>query len=256
MIGRIYAIALNTFREAVRSKVLYAILFFAVMLIVLSLAFGELSLYEQERVNKDLGIVVITVFGGLIAIYTGISLLYKEIDKKTIYTIISKPIQRWQFLLGKYLGILLTLAVELTIMSVIFVAQLAIKDIELTTTLFQALALIYVEISVVAAIAMLFTTFSTPFLSGLLTASLFLLGNAHGAIRNFAEIHKSDTIRGVLKIAEVFLPDLTLFNLTQEVTYNIEVPWSYVAYATSHGLLYAGALLVISSVVFGRRDFI
>jgi len=144
MIGRVYAIALNTFREAVRSKVLYAILFFAVLLILLSLAFGELSLYEQERVNKDLGIVVITVFGALIAIYTGISLLFKELDKKTIYTIVSKPIHRWQFLLGKYLGILLTLAVELGIMSAIFVAQLALKDIELNATLFQALVLIYV----------------------------------------------------------------------------------------------------------------
>jgi len=256
MIGRVYAIALNTFREAVRSEVLYAILFFAVLLILLSLAFGELSLYEQERVNKDLGIVVITVFGALIAIYTGISLLFKELDKKTIYTIVSKPIHRWQFLLGKYLGILLTLAVELGIMSAIFVAQLALKDIELNATLFQALVLIYVEVSVVAAIAMLFTTFSTPFLSGLLTASLFLLGNAHEAIRTFADTHKSDTMRGILKIAEVFVPDLTLFNLSREVTYNLEVPWSYVAYAAGHGVLYAGALLVISAAVFGRRDFI
>src|SRR5690606_4097344 len=153
MFGRIYAIALNTFREAVRSKILYAILFFAVLLILGSLAFGELSLYQQERAIQDLGVVVITLFGSLIAIYTGVSLLYKEIDKKTIYTIVSKPIERWHFLVGKYLGILITMAVQVAFMSAIFLGMLWVRDIPIGLTLLQALLLIYVEIAVVAAIA-------------------------------------------------------------------------------------------------------
>jgi len=256
IVARLYAIALNTFREAVRSKVLYAILFFAILLIVLSLAFGELSLYEQERVIKDLGVVVITAFGILIAVYTGVSLLHKEIDKKTIYTIISKPIERWQFLIGKFGGIMITMAVELAIMSAIFVLLLMVRDIAITTTLWQALLLIYAEITVVAAIAMVFGAFSTPFLSGMLTMSLVLLGNLHGAIQGFADSHPSPTMRGVLSAAQMFLPDLTLFNLSTEVTYNTPVPWAQVGWSLAHGGLYTGMLLIIATLIFHRRDFI
>lgn len=256
MFARIYAIALNTFREAVRSKVLFAILFFAILLIMASLAFGELSLYEQERVIRDLGIVVITLFGALVAVYTGVSLLYKEIEKKTIYTIVSKPIERWHFLLGKYLGILITMAVQVGVMAVIFAGLLLVRQIPLDLVVVQAILLIYVEITVIAALAMVFSAFSTPFLSGMFTASLFLLGNLHDKIGHFADSSGSPMIRSVLEIAGVILPDLTLYNLSAEVTAAEPVTWSYIAYATSHGVAYVAMLLVIAAVVFERRDFI
>ncbi len=253
---RIHAIALNTFREAVRSKILYAILFFAVLLILSSIAFGELSLYEQERVIKDIGVVVITLFGAMIAIYTGISLLHKEMDKKTIYTIVSKPIERWQFLVGKYLGILLTVAVELGFMSLIFLALLVLRDIAVTTTLVQALLLIYVQIAVVAAIATLFSAFSTPFLSGMMTASLFLLGNLHDAIVSFTDSHASQMVRAFMRVGELLIPNLSLFNLSREVTYDLPVSWSYVMLTAGHGSLYVLVMLGLAALIFSRRDFI
>ena len=200
--------------------------------------------------------VVITAFGILIAIYTGVSLLYQEIDKKTIYTIISKPIERWQFLVGKFAGIMLTMAVEVVIMAVIFLVLLWVRNIEITTTLLQALLLIYVEITIVAAIAMVFGSFSTPFLSGLLTLSFVLLGNLHEAIQGFAESHPSQSMRAVLSAAQMFLPDLTLFNLSTEVTYNTVVPWEQVGWAVAHGGAYTVMLLIGATLIFHRRDFI
>jgi len=256
MFRRVHAIALNTFREAVRSKVLFAILFFAVLLILASLAFGELSLYEQERVIKDLGIVVITLFGALLAVYTGVSLLYKEIEKKTIYTIVSKPIERWHFLLGKYLGIALTMAIQVAIMAAIFGLLLVFRSIPIDASIVQAVLLIFVEVMVVAAVAMLFSAFSTPFLSGMLTASFFLLGNLYDNIGRFADEATSPVVRGVLAIARVVLPDLTLFNLSDEVTRATPVAWSYVAYAGAHGLFYIVMLLIVAALIFRRRDFI
>lgn len=256
MLARIYAIALNTFREAVRSKVLFAILFFAILLIMGSLAFGELSLYEQERVIRDLGVVIITLFGALVAIYTGVSLLHKEIEKKTIYTIVSKPIERWHFLIGKYLGILFTMAVLIAVMAAIFFALLAVRQIPVEASIAQAMLLIYVEVAVIAAIAMVFSAFSSPFLSGMLTASLFLLGNLHDNIGHFAEASDSPMVRTVLGIARVLLPDLTLYNLSDEVTAVSPVTWNYMGYATGHALLYVTMLLVAAAVIFKRRDFI
>ncbi|MDX9720439.1 MAG: ABC transporter permease subunit [Myxococcota bacterium] len=256
MFGRFHAIALNTFRVAVRSNVLYAILFFAVLLILSSMVFGELSLYEQERVIKDLGILIITLFGALVAVYTGVSLLYKEIDKKTIYTIISKPIERWHFLVGKYLGILITMAVEVGIMAILFLLLLVFKQIEITQTLLQALLLIYVETAVVAAIATLFSSFSTPFLSGMMTAALFLLGNLHETMAHFAAKHPEQWVRSILDIAKFLLPDLSLFNLSTEVTYNIAISWGYVAQASAHGGFYIVLMLAAAAAIFRARDFI
>lgn len=256
MLARVYAIALNTFREAVRSKVLYAILFFALLLIFASMAFAELSMHQQERVIKDLGIVVITLFGAILAVFTGVSLLHKEIEKKTIYTIVSKPIERWHFLLGKYLGILMTMAVQVAIMSAIFLLLLYIRDLPITAVVLQALLLIYVEVAVVAAFAMMFSSFSSPFLSGMLTASVFLLGNLHDQIATFAQDSDSAMVRTVLTIAEMVLPNLSLFNLSDEVTADLAVSAEYLGYAVLHGLFYTAMLMFVATFIFRRRDFI
>lgn len=256
MLAKIHAIALNTFREAIRNKVLYAVLFFAVLLIMSSLALGELSLYEQERVVKDVGLVTVTFFSVLIAIYTGVSLLYKEIEKKTIYTIIPKPIERWQFLLGKFGGILMTMAVQLLVMSAILVGLLLVRDIALTGTLITALCLIFVEVSIIAAVAIFFSAFSTPLVSGMLTAMVFLVGNLYTGISDIVESSESPLLAAALRISLWLFPDLTLFNLSTAVTYNVSVSFGAVSYACLYGVAYTAAVLFGSILVFERRDFI
>ena len=254
--GKIYAIGLNTFREAVRSKVLYAILFFSGLLILLSMVFGELSLYQQERVIKDLGVVIITLFSALIAIYTGVSLLHKEIDKKTIYTIVSKPVERWQFLTGKYLGMVITILVEMSIMTALFLGLLLVRGIPITLTLMQAILLIFLQISLLAATALLFSAFSSPFLSGMMTALFFLLGNLYPSIDRLAENHDNPALRAILQGARLVLPDLSLYNISTEVTYDIAVSWSFVGFGLLHACAYVLLLLIAGSVILHRRDFI
>jgi len=254
--GRIYAIALNTFREAVRSKILYAILFFAILLIMSSLALAELSLYEQDRVIKDLSVVTVTLFSVIIAIFTGVSLLYKEIEKKTIYTIVSKPIERWHFLIGKFGGIVMTIAVELAIMVAIVLILLAFRGITPSVTLMQALLLIFFEVVLVGAMAIFFSSFSTPFVSGMLTALLFASGHVYNAIESLALDHSVGFVRGLMQVGLWLLPDLTLFNLSMYVTHNVSVPWSQVGLAILYGSVYTTLLLLGAIVGFQRRDLI
>ena len=168
----IQVIALNTFREAVRDKILYAMLVFALVLIGGSLLVAELTIGEYEKIIKDLGLSLISIFGLMIAIFVGIGLVYKEIERKTIYTIASKPVPRWQFLLGKYLGLVLTLAAEVSIMGLGFALILQLSGAGERLVLLPALWLTFVELLVVTAIAILFSCFSTPTLSALFTLGL------------------------------------------------------------------------------------
>ncbi len=126
--GKILAVALNTFKEAVRNKVLYFLLVFAVLIIGLSTFLSDLSITGPEKMIKDIGLASIDFFGFLIAVLVGITLIYNEIEKRTIYTIISKPIDRSQFILGKYFGLLITVYVNVIFMSIVFFTVLYYRD--------------------------------------------------------------------------------------------------------------------------------
>ena len=126
-IARIYAIALNTYREAVRDRVLFGVLVLAAGVLALTLALGELSLDQQMRVVTDMGLASISLFSVVVAIFLGSSLLYKEIERKTLYVILQKPIARFEFLLGKYFGIVATCAVFIAIMGALQLLVTAIQ---------------------------------------------------------------------------------------------------------------------------------
>jgi ABC-type transport system involved in multi-copper enzyme maturation permease subunit len=254
MLSIIYAIALNTFREAIRSKVLYAIMFFAALLILSSLAFASLALTEQERVIKDFGLFTLTMFSVAITIVTGVSLLYKEIDRKTIYTIITKPVQRWQFLVGKFAGIIATVGLELLLMALIFKGLLLFRGDEAGLILLQALTLICVEVCVVASLAILFSAFSSPFLSGLLTVMMLITGHLYDQVALIAQ--EGGWAGAALTVCLQILPDMTLFNLSRELTYNLPVSLDRIAFATGYGLTYTTAALICGALIFHRRDFV
>src|SRR4029453_8041021 len=140
---RIWAIARNTFREAVRNKILYSLLFFAVLIIVSAVAVGRLSLHEEVRMTRDIGLWGIDIFGVIIAVFVGVNLLYKELDLKTVYTILPKPIHRWQFVLGKWLGMLLTLAVQVLVMALVLAGTLALQGAAFDAPMWKATWLLY-----------------------------------------------------------------------------------------------------------------
>jgi len=269
---RVAAIAINTFRELVRDKVLYVILFFACALILSAWAIGQLSLHEDIRVTRDLGLGGISLFGVILAIFAGVTLVYKEIERKTLYAFIPKPIHRWQFVVGKFLGLVLTLGVQMGAMAVVLWIALVVQGSNLDGEMARALLLLHVQVVAITAVAVFFSTFSTPFLSGLFTLGIFVIGRSTPELRAFiASKFKDDPGMGrVLEAAMSILPDLHLFyvsgamvhgkavsvNPTPPHTYAEYVDWAYVASATGYGALYAGCVLALAVLVFSRRDFV
>jgi ABC-type transport system involved in multi-copper enzyme maturation permease subunit len=261
MIGRVLAVGLNTFREAIRNKVLYSLLFFAVALIASALALGQLSLHEEGRVTRDLGLGGIALFGVLIAIFVGVNLVYKELDRKTVFSLIPKPIRRFEFILGKFAGMVMTLAVQVAIMALVLFAVLELQD-GVTWGVVRAIALLFCEVVVVTAVAVLFSSFSSPFLSGAFTLGIFVVGRSMPELREMIGKLGAAPLRAVLYGATHVLPDLSLFFVSgsmldgQPVTVHAEyVDWPYVATAAGYGAAYAACALGLAILLFSRRDF-
>ena len=180
MIGRLWAIAYNTYREAVRDRVLYNLILFALLIVGASVLFGQISLEINRIVLINLGLTAISLFGIVIAIFIGIGLVSKEIEKKTLYTVLAaRPVRRWEFITGKFLGLVMTLTVNALLMSVGFFAavlyvshRLGRGDLQLVTAIY----FILLEFVLITALALLFSTFSTPVFSSIFAFAIFAIG--------------------------------------------------------------------------------
>jgi Cu-processing system permease protein len=259
---RVWAIARNTFREAVRNKILYSLLFFAVLLILSALALGQLSLHEELRMTRDVGLFGIDLFGVVIAIFVGVNLLYKELDLKTVYTILPKPLRRWEFVLGKWLGMLLTLAVQMAVMGAVLALTLALQGAALDVPMLEALWLLYVNVVVVTSVAVLFSSFSSPFLSGFFAAGFFVLGRSVPDIRALAE-RSGQALGGALEIGTEIVPNLHLFYPSGTIiggehvsVHGTFVGAPYLLATTGYGIGYSLVILVLAMLIFRRRDFV
>jgi ABC-type transport system involved in multi-copper enzyme maturation permease subunit len=260
---RIAAIGLNTFREAIRNKVLYLLLLFAVALIASALVLGQMSLHEEARITRDLGLGGIALFGKLIAIFVGVNLVYKELDKKTVFSLIPKPLHRWEFIVGKFAGMVLTLAVLVAIMSAVLFAVLLVQQASIEAPVVRAIVLLFFEVVVVTALAVLFSSFSTPLLSGAFTLGIFVVGRSTPELRELIAKLKSPAVRSAVSAALRIFPDLHLFWVSgsmvdgRAVTVHGDfVDWSYVALAGGYCAGYAAAALALAVLLFSRRDFI
>ena len=252
---KVQAIAINTFREAVRDKVLYSLLFFAIALIGASVVMNRLAIGQQTKIIVDIGLASISLFGTLIAIFVGIGLVSKEIERRTIFTIVSKPVSRGGFIVGKYLGLLLTLAVEVAIMSACFLTMISIYADGLALPSIMAIGLIFVELSVVTAVAILFSSFSTAFLSGLLTMGVWIIGHLTPDLRAFG-----DKVGGGMNMLTDFLyyalPNFRNFNIKEQVVYEIPVSPEFLGFALLYGVVYVTLVLAVATLIFERRDFV
>lgn len=251
----IYAIAINTFREAVRDKILYAMLAFALVMLGGSLLVAELTIGEYTKIIKDLGLALISIFGLMIAVFVGIGLVYKEIQRKTIYTIASKPVPRWQFLLGKYSGLVLTLAAEVAIMGLGFALILQLSGATERMVLVPAVWLTFVELMVVTAVAVLFSCFSTPTLSALFTIGLTVIGRLTAPLLEVVQAGDNESLQQFARLLYRLLPDLQTFNMRADAAYGRPVDWEWVAYSTGYGFVWTALLLVLASAIFQYRDF-
>lgn len=252
---KIAVIALNTFRETVREKILYNLLFFALLMIGSSILLSTLTIGEQSKIIMDIGLASINIFGILIAIFVGIGLVSKEIEKKTIYTIISKPIYRYQFLLGKYLGLLITLFVNTSVMVVGFFAVLIYMQYNITPDIMKAILLIFIELMVVTAVALLFSTFTTSVLSAIFTISIYVIGHLLGDLKALAAKLGSPIIVFLLDAIYYILPNLENFNIKGEAVHKIPLDPSFIIMSVLYGLTYIIMILLSSVIIFQGRDF-
>ena len=261
-------IARSVFRESVRDKVLYNLVFFAILMMGASLLIGQLTAGQDVKIIKDLGLAATSIFGLFIAVFIGIGLVSKEVEKRSIYSLLAKPITRRQVVLGKYLGLVLTLFVNLAIMTLAFYAVLAIMAWQagpdgakgwerpaLDPAMLKALVLTFVELSLVTAIALFFSTFSTPMLSAALTFGLFVAGRFSADLRNFNQVVESPAVSTLTTLLYWLLPNLAPFDVRAQVVHGQAVTAGYLALTITYGLIYASALLIAASYVFSKRDF-
>ncbi|MFQ5789019.1 MAG: ABC transporter permease [Acidobacteriota bacterium] len=252
--SKITYIALNTYRESVRDKVLYNLVLFALILIGSSYILGQISIYQEVKIVKDLGLAAIAVFGTVIAIFIGIGLVSKEIDKRSLYSLLSKPVSRHQFLLGKFFGLCLTLAVNVAIMSAGLYAVLYTMTGNFEPPLLKAIYLIYFQLVVVTALALLFSTFTSSVLSGVFTGFLYVAGHFSADLKNLQSVVESDFLSHITRFLYYMLPNLRNFDIKARIVSGEAVPSSFLAYSSAYGLLYVAVLLIIAAVVFGRRN--
>ena len=260
-------IALNVFRESVRDRVPYNLVLFAVLLIGSSYLLAQLTAGQDVKIIKDLGLAATSVFGLFIAVFIGIGLVSKEVERRSIYSLLSKPISRPQFIAGKYGGLVITLAVNVVVMTAAMYAVLAymtwMESAEFKASwdapgtdprLLLAIALIFVELMLVTAIALFFSTFSSPILSAALTFGLYVAGNFNADLKHFEQVVDS---RGAAMLARGLyhvLPDLSAFDIKTQVVHGLPVSGAYIGTTIAYGLAYIAALLLASMFIFSRRD--
>lgn len=261
---RILTIARNTFRENVRDKILYNLILFALVMIFSSIALGQLTLGNEEKVILDLGIAAISIFGMLIAIFIGIGLVYKELEKRTAYALLAKPVHRYELILGKYLGLLFTLLVNLSVMTAGLELALLYNGNAsgwAYVRILPAVYMVFLSLAVTTALALLFSTFSTPALSALFTFFLWIAGHFGRDLLSFGELAKSTPVQWLCRAVYYALPNLSNFDIIdsrsvlQTVGYSRPIDPVAVAGSTAYCLIYCGALVALAVFVFMRRDF-
>jgi ABC-type transport system involved in multi-copper enzyme maturation permease subunit len=262
------AIALNVFRESVRDKVLYNLVLFAIILMAASYLIGQLTAGQDVKIIKDLGLSATSLFGLFVAVFIGIGLVSKEVERRSVYSLLAKPIHRYQMVVGKYAGLVLTLIVNVAIMAAAQYVVLAYMgwgvspDIQrswdapaLDPAILKAIVLILVELMVITAIALFFSTFSTPILSAAFTFGFFIVGHFSTDLRNFQQVVDSPAAAKLARGLYWILPNLAQFDVKTQVVHAQPVPLGYIAVTSAYAALYIAVLLVAAVVIFSRRDF-
>jgi len=253
-LGRITPIAINTLREAVRNRLLYTLLFFAVAMIGFSVLIASLSYVEGERIIQDMGLASIRLFSVGIAIFVGIGLIHGEVERRTIYTILSKPVTRSEFLLGKFGGLLVTVWIRLGLRSVAFGGVSLLVGAGFHLGHAAALFLVGVELMVIVAVATLFSSFTTPMLSALFTLGIYTLGHLSRNLYFLGQQSDTESVQRAASLIYRVLPDLESFNLSLEAAHGLPISGGDVTLATLYGVAYSAALLVLAAFIFHRRD--
>lgn len=251
---RILAIALLAFTETVRDRVLYALLAFALAMIGSSSILVTLSVGAEGKIIKDLGLAAVSLVGVFIAVFIGVGLVSREIERRTIYPILARPVRRSEFILGKFFGLGITLLVNVAVMAAGLLVLAWLFEGVWSPALLLAVLLIYVEILILTAAAIFFSTFTTPTLSTIFTLSLFVIGRLSADLTQFAAQFGGPVLRTAARALALLLPNLARLNIGDAVVHGLPLPAEYVPLAVLYGAAYIALLLGGAVGIFARRD--
>lgn len=253
---RIYHIAANTFREAIRDRVLYNLIAFALLLSGAAVLVGQISIEIEKLVVINLGLTAVSLFGLVIAIFIGIGLVSKEIEKRTLYTVLSRPVRRWEFIAGKFFGLSGTLVVNTFLMAIGVFAALLYVSHPLQAADAQVLVSLYfiiLQFVIITALALFFSSFSSPLLSAVFTFSLFVIGTFAEDLRGFAMMTHGLT-RWLATGAAYIIPNFSALNVINQVAHGDAVSPKLIVYNTAYALVYAITVVAGATLVFERRS--
>jgi len=255
--SRIFSVALNTFREAVRDRVLYNLVFFALLMMVAAIFVGQISLGIESTIIVSLGLSAISIIGLLIAVFIGVGLVSKEIDKRTLYALLAKPVRRWEFLVGKFGGLVLTLTVNTGAMAAgLFLSLLFVKHSldGSDATILIAVYFILLKIAIVVALALLFSCFTSQLLAILFTTGLYVAGLFVHEMRNLSGSKVSPAVQVIFSWISYILPNFENFNVMAAAAHGKAVPGILILQNTAYAVIYCAIVLAAASVVFSRRN--
>jgi ABC-type transport system involved in multi-copper enzyme maturation permease subunit len=249
------ALAHNTFREGIRDRIFLAVVVFGVLVLVSSFVIGPLSLGEQARITQDIGLASMSVLCFLIAILIGTGIVYKEIERKTIYTILSKPVAGWQLILGKFLGLTVIVGLLTLGMAAILLLVNWIVTQQFEPAMLIAVLLIWMELILLTALSILMSTVCSPIMGAVFTLILYVIGHTSGDLKELAVRFGSPSVGIFSKMVYYALPNLEYLNVRGKVIHGVTVESSYIAFACAYALLYALVFLTLAILVLDRKEF-
>jgi ABC-type transport system involved in multi-copper enzyme maturation permease subunit len=254
-VSAVVAIALNTFREAIRDRILYLILAFALVLIAVSHFVSLLTVGSEVKIVKDLGLSAISFFGLLTAVFVGVSLVFKEIERRTVYTLLAQPVRRWQFICGKYAGLSLVLGSSVIVTGAALCVAVALKG-ESPVDLLPAVFLAFVELELIAAFAVLFSSFTNPILAAVGTVATYVVGHLSWSFDLLEKRTSGDVAKALCRGLHAVVPNLDRLTVKASAVHDIALPAGYFVSAVAYGLCYAVVIVIVACLVFERREFV
>ena len=252
---KVLALAGNTFREGVRDRLFVAVGIFGVVILGSSFVIGPLSLGEQVRITQDMGLTAISILSFLIAVLIGTGIVYKEIERRTIYTVVAKPVSRWQFIVGKFAGLTATVSLLMGMMTVFLIIVNWVAGGGFTSQLLTAVFLTWMEVMLLTALSILMSTLSSPILGAIFTLLLYFIGHTSADLKQLSSRFGTDSVKAVVGAVYYALPNLEYLNVRSKVVHGVPVDFQYTAFASSYALLYTVAFLILAILVFERKEF-
>ncbi len=250
-----FNIALNTFREIVRNKFLYLILFFAFVFIIFSILLGKLTIWEDNKVIVDFGLAMIEIFWIIGVLFVWSQLLFKEVEWKTIFLILSKPIKRYEFILGKFIGFSWTIFLIVLLQATVFIGVLIFKEIQIDYLIIWSLIFTFFKLEILLAIVFFLSTFMSNMLTILVSLMIYFLSHSFSVLLHMAERTKSEVVIWISKATQLLFPPLEALNIKDVIGSFRDFHFNFFLFNTFYSIVYLAILLIFSVIIFGRKKF-